>query len=99
MKPVTTVVFTPDCPVELKDFDPLPYQTPAGLCQTIRCSEVRETLLGFVQLVPFRTDGGLVVTLFVSPAHILYMARCEDDSSVGFLPATEKAAPLPGQAG
>lgn len=99
MKPVFGVTFRPDCPIDAAFFEPITIQTPGGPCQSIRCSEVRETSFGFLQLVPVPGSKSHTLTLFVPPSYVLYMLRAEDDSSIGFLPAASKATAQSDQAG
>lgn len=99
MKPVFGVTFRPDTPIDLQAFDPVTVDSPLGLCQSIRCSEVRETSFGFLQLLPLAGAKNHALTLFVPPEFVLYMLRADKDEMFGFLPATAAAAAPPGQAG
>jgi hypothetical protein len=95
MKPVFSVVFRPDVPIDLNTFEAVMIQNPLGPCAAIRCSEVLETSFGFLQLHPLVGERSHALTLFVPPSDVLYMLRADRNEQFGFLPATATASALP----
>ena len=87
MKPIFGVVFIPDVPIDLATFNPIIIDTPAGRCATLRCTEVRETSFGLLQLVPAVEAGNPALALYVPAGYILYMLRADEAAGIGFLPA------------
>lgn len=99
MKPVFGVTFRPDAPVDLSAFGAAITDSPLGPCQSIRCSDVRDTSFGFLQLFPLAGEKNHALTLFVPPSYLLYMLRADTDAPFGFLTAVQAKAPQPDQAG
>ena len=99
MKPVISVAFAPDAPVEsfLSVYGEC-IELTQGPTWIVNCSEVRETTWGFLQLVPKEANGRLPegaaespVSIYVPPHYILWMAQAEQERQLGFLPAKPKA--------
>jgi len=84
MKPVYAVTFVPDVPIDLQAFAPTYVDTPNGQAASIRCSEVRSTDFGFLQLLPLVGDEPHALTIFVPTGFVLYMLRAEDGAKFGF---------------
>lgn len=95
MKPVFSVVFRPDVPIDLNTFEAVMIPNPLGPCPAIRCSEVLETSFGFLQLHPLVGERSHGLTLFVPPSDVLYMLRADKTEQFGFLPAPASASAQP----
>lgn len=93
MKPVFGVTFRPDAPLDLSAFAAVTVDSPLGPCQSIRCSEVRDTSFGFLQLVVLAGEKIHGLTLYVPPSYVLYMLRADSDEPFGFLSAVAATKP------